>query len=145
MTTRSRRNATNPSVLQEEAVHQLRIDRIRQGQDEEQWIVKLMPVQIFPDRPTLPVVVDDAERLDFDVALLLEDRWDRALEEGEYEVEKISDVRTGRRTRYGRALREFKVHWRGYEDPTRATRRISTAARCCASSCKIGRSGAVFR
>ncbi|OWZ02144.1 hypothetical protein PHMEG_00026341 [Phytophthora megakarya] len=28
-------------------------------------------------------------------------------------------MRTGKRTRYGRIYREFPVHWRGYEDPTR--------------------------
>jgi hypothetical protein len=81
-------------------------------------VSKLKPVRMFPDRPTTPLAVDGADRFDFDEALLPEDSWDRALEEGEYEVEKISDVRTGRRTRYGRTLREFKVHWRCYEDPT---------------------------
>ncbi|ETI56787.1 hypothetical protein L917_00709 [Phytophthora nicotianae] len=46
---------------------------------------------------------------------LPEDSWD----EGEYEVEPISSVRTRRRTRYGRKLREFLVRWKGYDDPTR--------------------------
>jgi hypothetical protein len=90
----------------------------------------------------VPLAVDDADHLDFDEALFTEDSWDRVVEEGEYKVEKISDVRTGRRSRYGRTLRESKVHWRGYGGPKK---RISTAARCCASSCKIGRSGSVFR
>ncbi|OWY93876.1 hypothetical protein PHMEG_00036563 [Phytophthora megakarya] len=27
-------------------------------------------------------------------------------------------MRAGRRTMYGRILREFLVHWCGYEDPT---------------------------
>jgi len=65
-----------------------------------------------------PLAVDDADHLDFDEALFTEDSWDRVLEEGEYKVEKISDVRTGRRSRYGRTLREFKVHWCGYEEPS---------------------------
>jgi hypothetical protein len=60
----------------------------------------------------VPLAVDDADRLDFDEALFTEDSWDRVLEESEDKVEKISDVRIGRRSRYGRTLREFKVHWR---------------------------------
>jgi hypothetical protein len=106
-------------------------------------VSKLKPVRMFADRPTSPLAVDGTDRFDFDEALLPEDSWDRALEEGEYEVEKISDVKTDRRTRYGRTLREFKVHWRGYEDGL--TKRISTVGRCYESSCKIGRSGAVLR
>ncbi|KAE9083456.1 hypothetical protein PF007_g21889 [Phytophthora fragariae] len=35
MTTRSHRKVPNQEVLQEDAVRQLRVDRIRQGQDEE--------------------------------------------------------------------------------------------------------------
>jgi len=83
------------------------------------YVSRIKPVKTFRDRPTVPLAVDEADRLDFDEALLPEDSWDRALVEGEYEVEGISDVRTGRRTRYNRMLCEFKVHWRGYEDPTR--------------------------
>ncbi|KAE9306181.1 hypothetical protein PR003_g21303 [Phytophthora rubi] len=41
MATRSRRKVPNQEVLQEEAVRQLRVDRIRQGQDEEKWIANL--------------------------------------------------------------------------------------------------------
>ncbi|OWZ05337.1 LOW QUALITY PROTEIN: reverse transcriptase [Phytophthora megakarya] len=33
-------------------------------------------------------------------------------------VDRISDMRTGTRTRYGRIYREFLVNWRGYKDPT---------------------------
>ena len=40
------------------------------------------------------------------------------LAEDEFEVEKITDVRSGRRTRYGRVHRQFKVYWRGYGDPS---------------------------
>ncbi|KAE8981799.1 hypothetical protein PR003_g21130 [Phytophthora rubi] len=81
-------------------------------------VSKLKPVKAFPDRPTAILTTGDEDRLDFDEALLPEYSWDQELEEGEYEVERFSDVRTGRRTRYGRALREFQVYWRGYDDPT---------------------------
>ena len=37
-------------------------------------------------------------------------------EEGEYEVEEISHVRSGRNTRYGRVGRQFLVKWKGYPD-----------------------------
>ncbi|KAE8979102.1 hypothetical protein PR001_g24651, partial [Phytophthora rubi] len=81
-------------------------------------VSKLKPVRVFPDRPAMILTTGGEDRFDFDEALLPEDSWDQGLEEGEYEVERISDVRTGRRTHYGRALREFQVYWRGYHDPT---------------------------
>ncbi|GMF46127.1 unnamed protein product [Phytophthora fragariaefolia] len=79
---------------------------------------KLKPVRNFPDRPKVPLVIEDQDRFDFDEALLPEDSWDTSLAEGEYEVERITDMRSGRRTRYGRTMREFLVHWKGYQEPT---------------------------
>ncbi|GMF25338.1 unnamed protein product [Phytophthora fragariaefolia] len=79
---------------------------------------KLKPVRNFPDRPKVPLVIEDQDRFDFDEALLPEDSWDTSLAEGEYEVERITDMRSGRRTRYGRTMREFLVHWKGYQKPT---------------------------
>ena len=61
--------------------------------------------------------VSEADRVDFDEALLLEDSWVGDLAEDEFEVEKITDMRSGRWTRYGRVHREIKVHWKGYGDP----------------------------
>ncbi|KAE8881312.1 hypothetical protein PF003_g34773 [Phytophthora fragariae] len=81
-------------------------------------ISKLKLVRTFPDRPTARLLDQGSERVDLDEALLPEDSWIRDLDEDEYEVEKIADMRTGKRTRYGRIYREFLVHWRGYEDPT---------------------------
>ncbi|KAE9270066.1 hypothetical protein PR003_g30953 [Phytophthora rubi] len=81
-------------------------------------VSKLKPVRMLSDRPTVTLTAGNEDRLDFDEALLPEDSWDQELEEGEYEVERIGDMRTGRRTRYGRTLREFQVYWRGYDDPT---------------------------
>lgn len=49
------------------------------------------------------------ECFDFDEALLPEDSWSVDLEEGEFEVEKIVDVRSARKTRYGRIHRQFQV------------------------------------
>ncbi|GMF31592.1 unnamed protein product [Phytophthora fragariaefolia] len=79
---------------------------------------KLKPVRNFPDRPEVPLVIEDQDRFDFDEALLPEASWDTSLAEGEYEVERIADMRSGRRTRYGRTMREFLVHWKGYQEPT---------------------------
>ena len=47
-----------------------------------------------------------------------EDSWEGDLEEGKFEVEKIIDVRSGRKTRYGRVHRQFLVLWKGYSDPS---------------------------
>ena len=62
--------------------------------------------------------VDEADRLDCDEALLLEDRWERTLDEDEFEVEKILDVRSGRWTRFGRVQRQYLLQWKGSGDPT---------------------------
>ncbi|GMF16348.1 unnamed protein product [Phytophthora fragariaefolia] len=54
---------------------------------------KLKPVRNFPDRPNVPLVVEDQGRFDFAEALLPEDSWDTSLAEGKYEVERIADMR----------------------------------------------------
>ena len=41
-------------------------------------------------------------RLDSDESMLPEDMWERTLEEDEFEVEKIMDVRSGRKTHFRR-------------------------------------------
>ncbi|OWZ09562.1 hypothetical protein PHMEG_00017717 [Phytophthora megakarya] len=70
------------------------------------------------DRPTCTLLVEEGDRVDFDEDLLPEDSWETPLGEGEFEVERIADVRSGHRTRYGRVHREFKVFWKGYREPT---------------------------
>ncbi|GMF28590.1 unnamed protein product [Phytophthora fragariaefolia] len=84
------------------------------------WItgVVLKLVRRFPDRPHVELVTDGVDRLDFDEAMLPEDSWESTLAEDEFEVEQIVDVRSGRRTRYGRVHREFLVYWKGYAEPT---------------------------
>ncbi|KAE9351975.1 hypothetical protein PR003_g4612, partial [Phytophthora rubi] len=62
-------------------------------------ISKLKLVRTFPDRPTARLLDERSERVDLDEALLPEDSWTRDLDEDEYEVEKIADMRTGKRTR----------------------------------------------
>ncbi|POM68912.1 Reverse transcriptase [Phytophthora palmivora] len=81
-------------------------------------VSKIKPVRQFPDRPKTRLTIQDQDRFDFDEALLPEDSWVRDLDIDECEVEKIVDMRSGRRTRYGRTLREFLVHWKGYDEPT---------------------------
>jgi hypothetical protein len=81
-------------------------------------VSKLKLVRMFPDRPDVATTIGESDRVDFDEALLPEDSWEGPLGEGEFEVERIADVRTGRRTRYGRVHRDFLVHWKGYTDPT---------------------------
>ncbi|POM79026.1 Reverse transcriptase [Phytophthora palmivora] len=81
-------------------------------------VSKIKPVRQFPDRPQLRLATPDQDRYDVDEALLPEDSWVRDLDNDEYEVEKIVDMRSGRRTRYGRTLRELLVQWKGYDEPT---------------------------
>ncbi|OWY91782.1 reverse transcriptase, partial [Phytophthora megakarya] len=80
-------------------------------------VSKIKLVKVFPDRPVTRLNGSEG-RVDFDEALLPEDSWIQDRDPDEYEVERISNMRTGKRTRYGRIYREFLVHWRGYEDPT---------------------------
>ena len=77
---------------------------------------KLKRVNTFPERPKHPLTLDEADRLDFDKALLREDSWESDLEEGYYEVEEILDVRSGRKNRYRRVHRHFLVKWKGHPD-----------------------------
>ncbi|POM76616.1 Reverse transcriptase [Phytophthora palmivora] len=72
----------------------------------------------FPDRPLMRLTVESQDRLDMYEDLLPGDSWIQNRDPDEYEVEKITDMRSGRRTRYGLIYREFLVHWRGYDDPT---------------------------
>ena len=81
-------------------------------------ISKLKRVKMFPDRPKNALTVEDGNRFDFDEALLPEDSWMGDLEEGEFEVEKIVDVRSNRKTRFGRIHRQYKVFWKGHADPS---------------------------
>ncbi|POM64396.1 LOW QUALITY PROTEIN: Hypothetical protein PHPALM_20075 [Phytophthora palmivora] len=75
-------------------------------------LTKLKLVKEYPDRPLWEAkIVSILTKI-----LLRGDSWIQNRDPDEYEVEKITDMRSG--TRYGRIYREFLVHWRGYEDPT---------------------------
>ena len=79
-------------------------------------LLNLKRVKTFPERPKHQMTIDEADRLSFDEAPLPEDSWESDLEEGVYEVEEILDVRSGRKTRYGRIHRQFLVKWKGNPD-----------------------------
>uniref|UniRef100_A0AAV1VKH6 Chromo domain-containing protein n=1 Tax=Peronospora matthiolae TaxID=2874970 RepID=A0AAV1VKH6_9STRA len=99
----------------------LYLDRVKEGYAKKlahMWHgpFRVADVKTFSERPKDQLTIEESDRLDFDEALLPEDSWDGDLEEGEYEVEAILDVRTGRKTRYGRVHRQFLVKWKGYPD-----------------------------
>ncbi|OWZ18358.1 hypothetical protein PHMEG_0007557 [Phytophthora megakarya] len=74
----------------------------------------------FDDGPNtlLAAEVTDASQLDFDEELLPEDSWEPDHVAGEYEVEAILDDRVPMSTSTERAVREVKVKWMSYEEPT---------------------------
>ncbi|OWZ05761.1 LOW QUALITY PROTEIN: reverse transcriptase [Phytophthora megakarya] len=59
---------------------------------------KLKPVRTFPDRAKVVLNTEDDDRVDIDEEQLPDDSWDTPLDEDEFEVERIADVRAGRRT-----------------------------------------------
>ncbi|GMF24451.1 unnamed protein product [Phytophthora lilii] len=83
-------------------------------------ISRLKPVNEYSDRPKTRLAPDITEnsRLDFDEELLPDDSWEPDHLAGEYEVEVILDDRTPMLTSTERAVRDFKVKWVGYDDPT---------------------------
>ena len=72
-------------------------------------VSNLKLVRVLPERPTGGLNVDEASRFDFDEALLPEDSWAGNLDADELEVDKIVDVRSGRKTRYGRIHKQYLV------------------------------------
>ncbi|GMF66491.1 unnamed protein product [Phytophthora lilii] len=83
-------------------------------------VSRLKPVNEYGDRPKTRLAPDITEnsRLDFDEELLPEDSWEPDHLTGKCEVEAILDDRTPMSTSTERAVREFKVKWVGYDDPT---------------------------
>ena len=79
-------------------------------------ISKLKKVKTYPDRPTNALRVTEADQVLFDEAILPEYIWKDDLEDNEYEVERIADVRSGRKTRFGRIHRQLLVYWKGCSD-----------------------------
>ncbi|POM59995.1 hypothetical protein PHPALM_31199 [Phytophthora palmivora] len=83
-------------------------------------VSRLKVVNEFGSRPKsrLTSEVTEETRLDFDEELLPEDSWEPDQLAGEYEVEAILDDRVPLSTSTERAVREFKVKWSGYDEPT---------------------------
>ena len=82
-------------------------------------VSKLKQVRVFPERPTSRLnVLDEASRFEFDEALLPEVSWEGDLDADEFEVDKIIDVRSGRKTRYGRIHKQYLVKWKENSDLT---------------------------
>ena len=67
----------------------------------------------FPERPRVELRLHVDTRLDFDEQLLPEDSWSPT-RQNEFEVEKILDSKTERRTRAGRKIKFYLVKWKGY-------------------------------
>ncbi|POM71221.1 Hypothetical protein PHPALM_12234, partial [Phytophthora palmivora] len=83
-------------------------------------VSRLKAVNEFGSRPKsrLAPEVTEETRLDFDEELLPEDSWEPDQLAGEHEVEAILDDRVPLSTSTERAVREFKVKWLGYDEPT---------------------------
>ncbi|OWZ15535.1 hypothetical protein PHMEG_00010812 [Phytophthora megakarya] len=83
-------------------------------------VSRLKMVDEFGDRLSalLTQDVNEATRLDLEEELLSEDSWEPDHVTGEFEVQAILDDRTPLSTSTERAVREFKVKWVGYDDPT---------------------------
>ncbi|KAE8885406.1 hypothetical protein PF003_g30743 [Phytophthora fragariae] len=83
-------------------------------------VSRLKAVSEFEDRPTTRLApgCDEDSRTDFDEELLPQDSWEPDMLAGEYEVEEILDDRTPLSTSTERSVREFKVKWVGYDEPT---------------------------
>ncbi|OWY97871.1 hypothetical protein PHMEG_00031491 [Phytophthora megakarya] len=81
-------------------------------------VSKMKFVKDFPDRPRVELTVYGSDRLDFDEIRLLENSWVPDLRADEYEVERISDMRSGKKMRFSLIYREFLVHWVRYDEPT---------------------------
>ncbi|ETO59298.1 hypothetical protein F444_22331, partial [Phytophthora nicotianae P1976] len=81
-------------------------------------VSKLKLDKSYPECSTSTLTNREVDRVDFDEGLLPEDSWERGLEEDEYEVERITDVRSSKKTRYGRTRREYLVFWKGYDEPS---------------------------
>ncbi|KAJ0392065.1 hypothetical protein ATCC90586_003330 [Pythium insidiosum] len=82
-------------------------------------VSRLKPRVIDDERPAPTCIGELPEHDDWDAALLPEDSWLADESAGEYEVERILDVRwVASRTRTQARRREYLVQWAGYEEPT---------------------------
>ena len=82
------------------------------------YISKLKRVAKFPYRSNSGLVFESVDHVDFDESLLPEDSWEIELDADKYEVEVISDVRSGRTTRSSRMDKQYMVRWKEHKDLT---------------------------
>ncbi|KAG3102114.1 hypothetical protein PI124_g7549 [Phytophthora idaei] len=80
----------------------------------------LKPVYKFESRPATRLTdgITEVSRLDFNKELLPEDSWQPNHLDGEFRVEAILDDRSPLTTTTERSVREFKVKWIDYDEPT---------------------------
>ncbi|KAG3234112.1 hypothetical protein PI124_g20831 [Phytophthora idaei] len=83
-------------------------------------VSRLKPATEFEDRPTVRLApeVEEKHRTDFDEELLPEDSWEQVPATDEFEVEAILDDRVPVPTGTERPVREFKIKWAGYDEPS---------------------------
>ncbi|KAG3061664.1 hypothetical protein PI125_g24670 [Phytophthora idaei] len=83
-------------------------------------VSRLKPVTEFEDRPAVRLAPEVAEkhRTDFDEELLPEDSWEQEPVTDEFEAEAILDDRVPVSTGTERPVREFKIMWAGYDEPS---------------------------
>ena len=85
-------------------------------------VSKLKLVRVFPERPTSRL--NEASRFDFDEALLPGDIWEGDLDADEFVVDKIIDVRSGRKTRYGQIHNQYLIQWKEFATQPGLTKMI---------------------
>ncbi|KAE9278822.1 hypothetical protein PR003_g28407 [Phytophthora rubi] len=78
-------------------------------------VSKLKSVKEFPDRPQIALKEGEVDQPNFDEIWLPEDSWVPDRDSSEHGVGKITDMRTDRRTRYGRSYRECLANLKGYD------------------------------
>ncbi|KAG3252158.1 hypothetical protein PI124_g3261 [Phytophthora idaei] len=83
-------------------------------------VSRLKPVTEFEARQAvrLAPVVDEKIRTDFGEELLPEDSWEQEPATDEFQVETILDDRVPVSTGAERPVREFKINWVGYYEPS---------------------------
>ncbi|KAG2805061.1 hypothetical protein PC111_g17990 [Phytophthora cactorum] len=83
-------------------------------------VSRLKPVTEFEDRPTVRLApkVEEKHHIDSDEELLPEDSWEQEPATDEFEVEAILDDHVPVSTGTERPVREFKIKWAGYDEPS---------------------------
>ncbi|KAG3212116.1 hypothetical protein PC129_g16921 [Phytophthora cactorum] len=105
----------------EEFAYELELpDRRRYRFHPVAHVPRLKPVTEFEYRPTIRLApeVEEKHRTDFDEEVLPEDSWEQEPATDEFEVEAILDDCVPVSTGTERPVREFKIKWAGYDEPS---------------------------